>query len=192
MTEPTATAQNSAAPGRGRKQLLLIAGLFALPMIIAGVLAAIGYMPEGRKAYGEVLTPQQPLPETAQTADGQPFTFATPQWYWTMVVRVPKTCEAACVERLNLIPNLRQTLNRRAEKLRFAILDPLPAGVNGFAGHSGVYYLSRIPAELDASLPQPETDLRLGLVDPSGYFVMRFPEHAELKPVRRDLGKLVL
>lgn len=161
-------------------------------MLIAGVLAAIGYMPEGRKAYGEVLTPATPLPETALTQDDRAFPFATPQWFWTMVVRVPKHCDAACVERLNLIPNLRETLNRRAEKLRFAVLDPLPAGVTAFEGLSGVYYLKQFPAELDQGLPQPEADLRLGLVDPSGYFVMRFPEHAELKPVRRDLGKLVL
>ncbi|AVP98867.1 hypothetical protein C7S18_17530 [Ahniella affigens] len=192
MTDSPSSHPHPAAPGGGRRQLLLIVGLFALPMLIAGVLAAIGYMPEGRKAYGEVLTPAKPLPETAITVDGQAFPLATPQWFWTMVVRVPKTCDATCVERLNLIPNLRETLNRRAEKLRFAILDPLPPGVTAFAGLRGVYYLQQFPAELNTGLPQPETDLRLGLVDPSGYFVMRFPEHAELKPVRRDLGKLVL
>lgn len=187
MSESTAPAR-----GRGRQQLLLIIGLFALPMVIAAVLAAIGYMPEGRRAYGEVLTPAAPLPETAHTRDGADFRFATPEWYWTLVVRVPKQCDATCVERLNLVPNLRETLNRRAGKLRIALLDPLPTGVTAFDGPSGIYHLTDLPAELVQALPQPNTDLRLGLIDPSGYFVMRFPEQAELKPVRRDIGKLVL
>lgn len=181
-----------APAGRGRKQLLAIIGLFALPMLIAGILAAIGYMPEGRRAYGEVLTPDKPLPETARTKDGAAFRFATPEWYWTLVVRVPESCDARCVERLNLVPNMRETLNRRAGKLRIAVIDPLPSGVTAFDGLSGIYHLEGVPAPLLEALPRPAADLRLGMVDPSGYFVMRFPEQAELKPVRRDIGKLVL
>lgn len=183
----------SAVPvGRGRRQLLAIVGLFALPMLIAGILAAMGYMPEGRRAYGEVLTPDQPLPETARTKEGLEFRFATPEWYWTLVVRVPESCDARCVERLNLVPNMRETLNRRAGKLRIALLDPLPAGVTAFDGLSGIYHLENLPDPLVQALPRPVADLRLGMIDPSGYFVMRFPEQAELKPVRRDIGKLVL
>ena len=170
----------------------MIVGLFALPMLIAGVLAAIGYMPEGRRSYGQVLTPAAPLKETAETLDGTAFRFATPEWYWTLVVRVPADCNAACVERMNLVPNIRETLNRRAGKLRIALLDPLPAGVTAFETIGGVYQLRNLPPELQEGLPRPARDLQMGLVDPSGYFVMRFPEHAELKPVRRDIGKLVL
>ncbi|MBK8283693.1 MAG: hypothetical protein IPK97_01780 [Ahniella sp.] len=186
------TVQTAQAPGRGRQQLLMIVGLFALPMVIAGVLAAIGYMPEGRRSYGQVLTPSAPLTETARTQDGAEFRFATPEWYWTLLVRVPAQCDARCVERLNLVPNIRETLNRRAGKLRIALLDPLPAGVTAFDSIGGVYYLRDLPPELLEGLPQPSSDLQMGLVDPSGYFVMRFPEQAELKPVRRDIGKLVL
>ena len=186
------TVQTPPAAGRGRQQLLLIVGLFALPMLIAGVLAAIGYMPEGRRSYGQVLTPSAPVSETAQTLDGAEFRFATPEWYWTLVVRVPAQCDAGCVERLNLVPNIRETLNRRAGKLRIALLDPLPAGVTAFDSIGGVYRLNKVPPELLDGMPRPVADLQMGLVDPSGYFVMRFPEHAELKPVRRDIGKLVL
>ena len=102
------TVQTTPAAGRGRQQLLLIVGLFALPMLIAGVLAAIGYMPEGRRSYGQVLTPSAPVSESAQTLDGAEFRFATPEWYWTLVVRVPAQCDAGCVERLNLVPNIRE------------------------------------------------------------------------------------
>jgi hypothetical protein len=36
-----------------------------------------------------------------------------------------------------------------------------------------------------------QADFTLALVDPGGHLMLRYPEHADLKQVRKDLGKLI-
>ena len=55
---------------KGRRMLVLIALVFAAPILIASLLAFSGWMPAGRRNYGELVDPPQRLEPAATTAAG--------------------------------------------------------------------------------------------------------------------------
>ena len=55
---------------KGRRMLVLIALVFASPILIASLLAFSGWMPAGRRNYGELVDPPQRLQPAATTAAG--------------------------------------------------------------------------------------------------------------------------
>lgn len=176
---------------RGRRVLVLIGLCFAAPILISMLLAKSGWMPSGRKNYGELLT--SPVQLNATTLqDGTAFAWKTPpEWYWTLLVRVPASCAGSCREHLDLIPNLRTAMAQNATKLRIAVADPLPAGA-ALADLHGVYLLAQpLDPALTTVLPQPDQDPQFALVDPNGYVVLRYPQQADFSAVRKDLGKLL-
>lgn len=178
-------------PKRGRRVLLLIGLCFAAPLLVSLLLAKFGWMPIGRKNYGELLV--QPVKLNATVLqDGAAFNWKTPpEWYWTLLVRLPESCAGVCREHLDLIPNLRTALAQNATKLRIAVADPLPTGA-ALADAHGVYLLAPpLDAALEAALPRPQQDPQFALVDPNGYVVLLYPEQANFSGVRKDLGKLL-
>jgi hypothetical protein len=175
---------------KGRQTLVLIAFVFAAPILIAALLALSGWRPEGRRNYGELVDPPIRIEQPGVLADGAEFPWATPQWHWTLVMRIPMACDMTCAQRLDQVGNLRISLGRHAEKLRIAIDRPVAAGsVLGRA--SGVYVLADMPFPLAARIDAADRDLTLALVDPAGYLMLSYPERADLKLVRKDLGKLI-
>ena len=174
----------------GRRKLVLIALMFAAPLLIATVLAFSGWLPEGRRNYGVLVDPPQQIAVNSIAIDGSAFQWATPQWHWTLIVRIPETCNDSCRTRLDQVGNLRISLGRHAGKLRIvADHEPLADSVLGHA--AGVYRIRDLPAIVSDRLPRPLDDLSLALVDPAGYLMLTYPEHAELARVRKDLGKLI-
>ncbi|PIV32911.1 MAG: hypothetical protein COS34_10560 [Lysobacterales bacterium CG02_land_8_20_14_3_00_62_12] len=178
-------------PAKPNRRLLLIIVLsFAAPLLVALGLHWQGWIPLGRKNYGELLAPPLPLTDAA-LADGSVFHWRTPAWYWTLLVRVPGDCSQACRAHLRLLPNLRQSLDRNAPKLRIAIVDALPADTPLARTH-GVYLLAPGTAtQLPSALPTAVTDIALAVVDPNGYLILRYPENANLSRLRTDLLRLV-
>ena len=55
----------------------------------------------------------------------------------------------------------------------------------------GVYPLTEMPLSMASLLPEAREDLTLGLVDPAGFLMLRYPQHADLARVRKDLGRLI-
>lgn len=178
-------------PHRGRRVLLLVGLCFATPFLASLLLNKLGWMPSGRKNYGELVTPPLPL-APVQLDDASGFAWKTPpEWYWTLLVRLPEQCIGKCRSQLDLVPNLRTALARNAIKLRIAVVDPLPEGA-ALASESGVYVLAQpVEASLATALPRPGQGPRLALVDPNGYVVLRYAEDADYSGVRKDLGKLL-
>lgn len=175
---------------RGRRTLILIGLVFAAPIMIASLLAFSGWLPEGRRNYGVLVEPPQRLEVATSTTSGDAFTWTTPQWHWTLVVRIPAHCDPSCRTRLDQVGNLRISLGRHAGKLRIAT-DRAPASGSVLDTASGVYVLGNLPAPVEARLPAPAADVAMALVDPAGYLMLTFPERADLARVRKDLGKLI-
>lgn len=177
-------------PRRGRRTLLLIAMIFAAPLVVATILAFSGYLPQGRKNHGDLIEPPLALAELEARSEQGSFRFTTPQWQWTLLLRIPANCDSACASRLDQVANLRTSLGRHAVKLRIAIDRTRPQqGILGQA--NGVYVLQQWPAEIDAVLPPPERDLSAMLIDPNGYAMLRFDEGSDLKGMRTDLGRVI-
>lgn len=175
---------------KGRRTLVFIALVFAAPILVASLLAFSGWLPEGRRNYGELVDPPVHLDAPGALADGAAFPWATPQWHWTLVLRIPADCNSECRARLDQVGNLRISLGRHAEKLRIAIDRPVAAD-SVLGGARGVYLLAELPATIAGRMHPARTDLVLALVDPAGFLMLRYPEQSDLRRVRKDLGKLI-
>ena len=155
--------------------------------------------PEGRRNYGELLTPQRPLPAITSTdMSGKPVELRTLKNQWLLISVASATCDAACRQRLYLQRQLRESLGK--EKMRAdwvwlvtdaAVIDPklMPALTEAT--------VLRVPADalaqwLPAAVNQRFQD-HLYLVDPLGNLMMRFPANmdaAGAAKAKRDLDRL--
>ena len=178
---------------RPRNRLVLVAILlaFVAPLLIATWLQRSGWLPDGRKNYGELLAPPEPLPAARLQAGGE-FAWKTREWDWSLLVRLPNDCAQACRQALLELPRLRQSLGRHATKLRIVVLDAPGRNAGQLLTGRGIYPIELVEAgTIESILPEPRTGLRLGLVDPNGFLVLRFPENAEAARLRRDLERLL-
>jgi hypothetical protein len=183
------TAKPSQA--RSRLTLLLIVGVFALPVIVAFVLNRAGWMPGHSKNFGEVVHPPVGLHEhvfvhAADAREG----LANPHGVWTLLVRVPPACDDACWGRVAVLHNVRTSLGANADKLRVWLLDATPPGAHrdalGFLEAAAP--MTPLPGRMSAPLAAgPE----LWLVNPYGAAEMRYPPGFVPAELRKDLGKLV-
>lgn len=175
---------------RHRLLLIVLVLAFATPVLVAAWLQRTGWMPSNSKNYGELTSPPLPMP-AADLADGSAFVWKTPDWYWTLLVRLPVDCAAACRSDLLGLPRLRESLGRHATQLRIAIIDePGRIGAETLQGQG--IYAPRIAADgIDPLLADPRGAIRLALVDPNGFLVLRFPESADPAQVRSDLQRLI-
>jgi len=103
---PLADAEFEARRASGRKKLLLIFGLFAVPLLLATLwFHAVRFSGGswGNTAKGELITPAVPLDGVALTEQGQPFDIDGLRGKWT-ILYVPDAlkCEENCGEHLML------------------------------------------------------------------------------------------
>ena len=183
--------ESPAPPSRTRSRvlLLLIVAVFAVPILAALLLNRAGWMPAHSKNYGEVVHPPIPLREIefVHAADAREH-LDNPHGIWTLLVRVPAACDAACWNAVAALGNVRTSLGARADKLRLWVLDaPAPPrddlGTLGFASPT-----RPLPGRLSAPLA---TGPELWLVNPYGVAEMRYPPGFVPGELRKDLGKLV-
>ncbi|MGH8028962.1 MAG: hypothetical protein ACREO3_03405 [Arenimonas sp.] len=176
---------------RSRMSLLLIIAVFALPILAAAVLNMLGWMPGHSRNFGEVVHPPINLREVefVGAADARTH-LANDKETWTLLVRVPAGCDAACWQRVALLGNVRTSLARNADKLDLLLLErePPPAQRDALAGFAFAAPTTPLPDRLSAPLAAgPE----LWLVSPYGLVEMRYAPGYVPGELRKDLGKLI-
>jgi hypothetical protein len=179
------------SPARSRLKLLLIVAVFALPILAALALNLAGWMPGHSRNFGEVVHPPVPLRDIEFVHAGDARThLGNDKERWTLLVRVPAACDAACWGRVVLLGNVRTSLGRTADKLELLLLDrePPQAWRDALATFAFATPLTPLPGRLAAPLADgPE----LWLVNPYGLAEMRYAPGYVPAELRKDLGKLV-
>ena len=173
---------------RARNRLLLglIAGLFLLPFGAAVVLRFGGWQPLHTRNHGELLSPPIELVNVQGLRDdGSRWAWHNTEHEWTLLVRIPRRCEAACRDALQPLPNVRQALGRHAERLHLFCV--------GDAGAATSLPSLRLQGRLPPPLAEPAAGElpELWLIDPHGYLVMRYPPGFDAGGLRRDLSRLL-
>ena len=176
---------------RARLTLLLIVAVFALPLVAALVLNLEGWMPGHSRNFGEVVHPPVSLRdiEFVHEADARTHLGNTKET-WTLLVRVPATCDDACWQRVAFLGNVRDSLGRFAPQLDLLLLDAQPPAAQRATLHHFAFAspATPLPGKMGAALAQgPE----LWLVNPYGLAEMRYPPGFVPAELRKDLGKLV-
>ena len=90
------------ATGKGRLKLLLLLLVCAAP-VLASYFTYYVLRPEGRRNFGELITPQRPLPSLAtQGLAGEPGLMSALKGQWLLVTVAGGACNSGCENNLYL------------------------------------------------------------------------------------------
>ena len=156
--------------------------------------------PEGRRNFGDLIDPQQPLPDlVAVTLNGQKSSLKALKGQWLLLSVAGGACDAGCRRHLFLQRQLREGLGKDKDRVDWVWLIPDDAPVPDplLPALKGATVL-RVAADGLGEWLRPAEGHTLAehlyLVDPMGNWMMRFP--ANLDPAgsakaKRDLERLL-
>ena len=116
------------------------------------------------------LTPSEPV------ADGH---------RWSVVVRIPTVCDAACEQRLTLLSRIREASGKEMDRVQMVAWT---GGQRSLAAEWGARWEPASSALIE-TLAVPEAGVML--VDPLGNAMMRYAADADPTDVRKDLAHLL-
>lgn len=180
----------------GRLKMLFVLLVCASPVIASYVMYYV-VRPDGRHNYGELITPQQPMPAISLVrTDGSSVFMPDLIDQWLLISVSDSACAGPCESNLYLQRQLRESMGREKTRLEWvwlrtdaeAIRDDLqPALVD-----ADVYTIDNTvlrnwlkPAE------GQQLEDHLYVVDPLGNWMMRFPADLDAKKARKDLTRLL-
>ncbi|MEW8607502.1 MAG: hypothetical protein AB2558_01275 [Candidatus Thiodiazotropha sp.] len=188
---------------RSLASLWLLIALFALPLIAAWRLFRYRqWLPMGRTNHGELIDPPRPVESLRlQTAAGDWFDWQSVQDMWSMTLVSEGGCDAACIEILILVRQLRRaTAANRQRIARLLILMPDANGrleLPNLGGLEGTQLLiadssQRGGVESLFPLQLSEQAIPIFLIDPRGDLMMKHDTTKNSsKEILQDLEKLL-
>lgn len=183
----------------GRWKMIAVLLVCASP-VIASYFMYYVVRPEGRRNYGELLTPQRPLPAiTTVDLSGKPGELTALKNQWLLISVASASCDAACQQRLYFQRQLRESLGK--EKGRFdriwLVIDAAEVDARLKPALAEATVL-RVPVDALAQWLPPAAGQRIEehmyVVDPLGNLMMRFPANmdaAGAAKAKRDLDRLL-
>lgn len=192
----------AAAPlARGRRTLLLVAALLALPFVVAFALYWFEWRPAKLANHGELITPPRPLPESGLThVDGRPLNTEELKRKWSLIMVNVGDCATACQRDLQQIRQVQVALNKEMVRLRRVLLGHSLTELRADPGLSTVQ-----AAYPDLLVAAPSDDQagaaarilldgrqhRYYVVDPLGNVMMRYPAQPDMAGMLKDLERLL-
>jgi hypothetical protein len=183
----------------GRLKMLLVMLVCAAP-VIASYFTYYVIRPEGRRNYGELITPPKDMPQTeARDLQGASVPLAGLKGQWLLVSVGGGACDEACQKNLYFQRQLREVLGKDKDRLDrvWLIQDNAPVAPSLMPALSQAQALRVDAAVLQGWLsPAPGQALQdhLYVVDPMGNWMMRFPAHMDVNSAskaKRDLERLL-
>jgi len=183
----------------GRWKMIAVLLVCASP-VIASYFAYYVVRPEGRRNYGELITPQRPLPAIATVdLNGKAGELTALKNQWLLVNVASAGCDPACQQRLYFQRQLRESLGKQKGRLDrvWLVTDAAPVDVQLQPALLEATVLRVALPALQQWLPlagsqRPEDHLYV--VDPIGNLMMRFPANmdaAGAAKAKRDLDRLL-
>jgi cytochrome oxidase Cu insertion factor (SCO1/SenC/PrrC family) len=197
-------APDPKAVRRGRRQLLLLAALFFVPLAVAFWMyyGPTGWRPSGDASKGDLIDPARPLAAVAlATADGQRTDPEFLRGKWSMVYVGDGLCDDRCRKALYLTRQSRIALNKDMDRVQRVFLVTGRCCDRGFLAqeHPDLLVVRVDDAESAALLEPfptyggvPLADSgRIYLVDPLGNLLMSYAPTAPDKALLTDMKKLL-
>jgi cytochrome oxidase Cu insertion factor (SCO1/SenC/PrrC family) len=176
---------------RKRLGLVLIIALFATPIVIAYVLNAFGWRPNGMKNYGTLIEPAQDLTAAHFVLDdGKPLAWKDDEWSWTLVGLAGPDCATKCLARIDELRRARLTLNQAAYRVRVVEMDA-DLSADTLAKMKPLLHARDVDEKLAAFRPTGPDDVAALLIDPHGFLVLSYPAGYDANLLRKDMARLV-
>lgn len=174
---------------RNRLLLVLLAALFLLPMLVAGILRFTDHHPAIDRQKGELLEPKPDLRDMSpRLAAGGDYAWNPQTRTWRILVPAPARCDATCAQLAEAVEKVRASVGRDMVRVDILWLGAHPAGLP----NAGVHVLAD-DAALRARLPRAD-DPRgtpVYVLDPNGFVVLRYAPGFEPLDLRTDLSRLL-
>jgi hypothetical protein len=191
--------RDSARSKAGRWKMIALLLVCASP-VIASYFTYYVLRPEGRRNYGELLTPQRPLPAIATTdLNGDLGQLTALKNQWLLISVASAACDTPCQERLYFQRQLRESLGKEKMRADWVWLVTDAAGIDAQVKTALTEAtVLRVSGEALAQWLPAATNQRLEdhlyLVDPLGNLMMRFPANMDAQgaaKAKRDLDRLL-
>lgn len=196
---PLVDAGKSSRMVSGRWKMLVVLLVCAAP-VIASYFTYYVIRPEGRRNFGELISPQRAMPTLATRAqDGRVGDISALKGQWLLVSVSGGACLPSCERNLYFQRQLRESLGREMGRLDrvWLISDdvPPPAALKGALAEATVLHVS---ANALSQWLEPANGSKLAdhlyVVDPFGNWMMRFPANMDAAAgakAKRDLDRLL-
>ncbi|MBI2383074.1 MAG: SCO family protein [Gammaproteobacteria bacterium] len=187
-----------APKGRGRRQFVLLAALFAAPLVAAWLLYFYlpEWVPQARGNYGRLVDPARPLPLLALAgADGAATDTAALKGKWTYVYLGAGPCADACRNKLFQIRQIRAALNEKRGRVQRVYVAPSVAAAQELQAQLGREHPDlRVLADPQGALRgffEPRDPDAVYLLDPHGNWLLEYPALSESRGIHKDIKRLL-
>jgi hypothetical protein len=187
----------------GRRQLLLLAALFLVPLALAFALyyGPFDWRPSGSTSQGLLIDPPRPLPYiNLAIAGGSPIHGDLLRGKWSLVYIGEGYCDERCRRALYLTRQTRTALNKDAGRVERVFLATGPCCDDTFIEREHPDLVIALPNGVEAQrfldlfpgyADDPTGGGRIYIVDPLGNLVMSYPADAPDKAMLKDLTRLL-
>ena len=174
---------------RGRLQLLLLVAVFVVPILVALLLNARGWVPAPARQHGELLQPPIDLRgESLALAGGGAYAWNPEARLWRVVALPPAECDAACVQVAADLDKVWRLLGHNADRLDVLWAGPWPQDVQAPAT---LRLLQPDPALRTRLAPDGTAGTTVHVIDPNGFVVLRYPAGFDAAGLHADVKRLV-
>ena len=183
----------------GRKVLLLLAVIFALPFTVAATLHLLDLRPTG-KSYGNLIKPPKNLTfSNLLEIDGK--TLPPKQWQkiWSIVMIDGAGCQANCQAQVQVVKQVHTSLGKEYKRIQRVLIVPTEIAVSDLSALKLNNPQLKIVANKDIQtleFSQQFVDFaknpgQIYLVDPLGNLMMSYTKEHDPKGLRSDLTRLL-
>lgn len=204
MNQSSDSAAAAISVGVNRVKLLLIAGLFFLPVVAATILYVSGWRPSSQVNHGQLVRPARPISDvTLKSIDGSALAFGALHGKWLMVYFGTSRCATACVRDLYKMRQVQIAEGKDADRITrvFVVTDgatspSLRATLKDYSGMKVLTgptsAITALAKQFDLQAGSPLDGLnRVYVVDPIGNLMMSYPPDADPSGMRKDLARLL-
>jgi len=200
LPQPAAVAQaDTQRTIVGRWKMVLLMLVCASP-VVASYFTYYVVRPEGRRNYGELISPQKDLPSVqVQDLQGQKVSLASLKGQWLLVTAASGACDERCQQNLYFQRQLREVLGKDKDRVDrvWLVSDEAPVADTLLPALKQAHVLRMDAVAIQAWLsPAAGHQLQdhLYVVDPMGNWMMRFPANmdvASASKAKKDLERLL-
>ncbi len=196
---------DSAAQARSRRMLLLIFGMFGVPLLLAIIWLQVVQSSDGElgsTARGELIEPPVPLTGFSMPlVDGETLKLVDLRGEWTLLYAPEGVCGDTCKLRLYYMRQVRLALNQRMNRVHRVAVTDSPGQLDEalLKEHPGLYVTTGSTGQRAALVDQIEAavaDMKpmkdsIYVIDPLGNLMLRFPPDLPPKSILKDLTHLL-
>ncbi|MGC1548434.1 MAG: hypothetical protein WA777_07885 [Rhodanobacter sp.] len=179
---------------KSRLKLLLIAGIFAAPFVVAMILTLSGWQP-GAKGNGEPISPQRNFVQEnlhVRLDNGVMWPWRDSSPRLTLIALAGPDCAARCFDTLTAMAKARVMLNRNQSSLRLLYIGTPPTDASQVSSMRSYWQFgSDVEQKLNGYRPTTPDSVSAVLVESNGTALSLYPAGFDASGLLRDLQKVV-